>query len=215
MQGARIVGKKKPSAKAFNSLCSLIRPFVRSTSLKKRWKDATIEFARALYSLCAYNGNPIECYLPPKLNHCWQQLILETKIWRNVQKRLRKTLEHTQENVSHKFGSRNYRVGRTVTVYKTLFDEEPDKDLWERERANQIFIKMPDNTMLTMPINPKTTFGDIFRFIEPTGWSSDAYKLHSGCRYYRMPSCDSRTLEEGGIDGDAMFHVLGGLKSYE
>lgn len=232
------VGKRyiKPWSVVRRVLHQLVRPTVAMTISKQGWtKNASVvaqEFARALYCKAAYRGgDSLDCSLPPKLDACWHDLILgnapfcslllvpleskkrlETKRWRDVQNYLKTTLDHTQTSAEDTLAAKNKRVDTTVAIYKDIFQQDPDQDLWERERCHQLYLKSLNGRTLVMPIEPKTTIGDVYNFLEANGMPKDQFRLiHAGCHYSYCERQDLR-LQDAKIGYESTIHCVGMIR---
>lgn len=210
-----IRAKRKPWKHIQRVLRPLLMPVVKTTIQKLTMgggnQDYGVkEFSRALYCKAVYNGDSKDCSLPPKLDQCWHNLILETETWAKVQKELGQTLHHTQSTAVDALDVKNARVMTTEAVYRKLFDDEsPNRVWWEHEkRQHQVFISTIGNTRITVCIDPETTtFGDLFRKLPYPNM-----RLTYAARLYTEREHTNTLLKSAKIPSEATLYASGLLR---
>ena len=196
-------------------LMALVTPCVKFTAKKYAWKFSNKlveELCRALYCKAVYNGgDSLECSLPPKLDHCWHDLILETQTWQKVQEKLGRTLHHTQQTAMDSVSDKNKRVDVTMYVYSREIGEEPDPIIWEKEKDRQLFLSALNGKPLTMRFSKNTTFNDVFSFLKNKGEPAEMMRINFNGHNYKFDTHGDMKLEDAGIRNESRLQTSGYL----
>lgn len=79
---------------------------------------------------------PIDTSVPYKLDMCWHNLILETKLYSNVQK-IFYNLEHTIFTSDDPISIKNKRVNNLKNMYNIIYNKNPNAWCWEFEQEQE------------------------------------------------------------------------------